>query len=102
MVSFSGADHTRVQADGAQSSEEPSMLNFNAAVHDHFETGVARTLGRGVIDHAELHPNNFGFDRNSIVNDSCYGGGFSEYVDDFHGTRDIAQGWIAGPAKNFG
>lgn len=46
------------------------MLNFHAAVHDDFESRLACAFRRLVVNHTELHPDDFSSDRDSLIDDS--------------------------------
>src|SRR5580700_9406134 len=59
ILSFQSADYARIQTDGAQSSEEPRVFNFNATIHHHFETRFPGPAGGRFVDHAQLHPDHF-------------------------------------------
>src|SRR3954451_15734415 len=42
-------------------------VDLRAAIHHNEQTGIARPLRRCLVDHAELHPNRLGPDRDRLV-----------------------------------
>ena len=67
------------------------MLDSQAPIHHNQQTGVARTLGSGLMDEAGLHPHNLGFDLDCLVYDLRDELGATEDIDDLHRTRNCEQ-----------
>ena len=53
-------DDTGVDADGIQTTEQARVLNFHAAVLNHFETRIARFLRGFFMHNTKLQPDDFG------------------------------------------
>ena len=68
-------------------AREPSVFYLQAAILDHFQTGIHRLLGRLVMPKAELQPNHLGAHLDRLI----------DYLrDGVVATKDIDDVWHLG------
>src|ERR1700694_5174001 len=77
-------DHTGVQADGAQASEEARVLDLAAAVHYHLEAALSGDPRALRADHPQLHPEDAGAGGDRLLGDRRDLSGRPEHVHDLY------------------
>ena len=70
---------------------EAGPLDGRAAVHDHVEPGGGGPLGRGLVDHPELHPHRAGAHRDRLVGHRAGQRRAAEHVDHVDRLTDVGE-----------
>src|SRR6185503_4134176 len=93
-----GREDAGVDAGPADLPGQPAILDLDAAVHHRLEPRRLRLGRRGVVAHAELHPDHLDaelvFECDRLAHHSVGGGGVAEDIDDIDGARNLGQGRI--------
>src|SRR3954462_3496002 len=95
-------DPLGVEAEPVHPSHVAGVLDLQATVHHHGDTGVLRDLRTLGVDHAELGPERVGADRHRVAGDVGQGLRRPEDVDEVDVLRDVAQARVAVGSQDLG
>src|ERR1700680_1004878 len=77
------------------------MLDFHTAIHYHVEASRSGECRGFFVNHAQLHPDDFGVTSDGLFHDPWNSRSFAENIHDFDRTRHFAQRRIRTPAQHF-
>src|SRR5215469_15618081 len=95
-----GRDSLGVEPEPVHSSGVARVLNFEAAIHDHYKAAILRDARTFFVDHRELAPQALGADGDSVPRDPGERRGGAENIDDIDGHRHLAETRVAPLAED--
>lgn len=91
-----------IHASPVETTQNSSVLDFHAAVHDDVEARSGGTFRGFLVDDSELHPQDLGAHGDRIVGNGADFRGFTEAVDEIHVVWNRTEVGIALLSEHFG
>src|SRR5438128_5590031 len=82
-----GGDDTGIHARPVQSAKDARVLDFDATVHHHFQTGIGGDPYCFVVAYAELHPQHLRADAYRLARDEHQLAGLAKAIDHIDAMR---------------